>query len=79
VVEIVSPTASDARRDRVEKVTHYASFGVRYYWLIDPRVRTLEIYELGSDGRYVRALGASEGRLETIPGCVGLILDLDAL
>lgn len=79
MVEIVSPTARDARRDRVEKVTDYASFGVRYYWLIDPRLRTLEIYELGGDGRYVRALGASDGRIDTIPGCAGLAFDLDAL
>ena len=79
MVEIVTPTAGDARRDRVEKVTDYAAFGVRYYWIVDPAVRTLEIYELGGDGRYVRALGASDGTLDAIPGCAALMLDLDAL
>jgi Uma2 family endonuclease len=79
VVEIVSPTARDARRDRIDKVTDYATFGVRYYWLIDPAARTFEILELGTDAGYVRALGAAEGRLDAIPGCAGLTIDLDAL
>jgi hypothetical protein len=47
--------------------------------LVDPKLRALEIYELGADNRYVRALAAAQGRLEQIPGCQGLTLDLDAL
>jgi Uma2 family endonuclease len=78
-VEIISPTARDARRDRIEKAQDYAAFGVRYYWLFDPTQRTLEILELGEDGRYGRALSATAGRLDRIPGCEGLILDLDNL
>jgi Uma2 family endonuclease len=65
-------------RDRVEKLKEYAQFGVRYYWLIDPRTRLFEILELGADGRYTIALSAFDGKVEA-PGCEGLTLDLDEL
>jgi len=77
-VEVISPKPRDVRRDRVEKLDDYATFGVRFYWILDPEIRSLEIYELGSDGRYVHALGASAGKIP-IPGCADLELDLDSL
>lgn len=78
-IEIVSPTPRDGRRDRVEKMADYAAFGVSWYWLLDPQLRSLEILELDSQSRYLHVLGASTGTLQRIPGCDGLTLDLDAI
>jgi Uma2 family endonuclease len=78
VIEVVSPTSLDARRDRIEKVADYAAFGVRWVWLIDPTLRALEILELGNEHRYIGVCGAVEGSV-TIPGCLDFTLDLDAL
>jgi Uma2 family endonuclease len=78
IVEVLSPRPRDVRRDRGDKLADYARFGVRLYLLVDPEARLVEVYELGADGRYVRDVSSSEGRL-TLPGCEGLELDLDSL
>lgn len=78
-VEVLSPSARDQRRDRVEKMEEYARFGIRFYWLIDPQQRVLEIYELGSAGSFVRRVQATRGSLQEVPGAPGLMLDIDAM
>jgi Uma2 family endonuclease len=78
-IEIVSPTPGDGRRDRVEKMADYTAFGVAWYWLLDPQLRSPEILQLAPQGRYIHVLGANVGTLEKIPGCKGLTLNLYAL
>jgi Uma2 family endonuclease len=80
IVEVISPDQPmHVRRDRVQKPEDYARIGVKYYWLVDPEARTFEIWELGDDKRYVHACAATEGRISSIPGCPGLVVDLDAI
>lgn len=77
-VEVVSPRPRDARRDRVEKLRDYARAGVRYYWILDPQLRTLEILERERSEHYRVAVACSRGKLR-IPGCPRLVLNLDDL
>ncbi len=78
VIEVVSPSPRDERRDRIEKMDEYAAFGVRFYWIVDPSLQSLEIFEL-MEGRYARTARATEGRMDAVPGCPALALELDDL
>ena len=78
VVEVTSPRPRDVHRDRLDKLADYARAGIRLYAIVDPQLRSLEVYELGRDGRYAVARAAGRGRVR-MPGCPGLVLDLGTL
>jgi Uma2 family endonuclease len=79
VIEVITPSPRDERRDRVEKMAEYARFGVKYYWLIDPALGTFEVFELTAQGLYQKVVGITSGLIDPVPGCVGLKIDVSAL
>lgn len=50
IVEIVSPTNSP--HDRIKKFNLYMRFGVKEYWLVHPKFKTVEVNVLNKDGLY---------------------------
>ncbi|HVR21395.1 MAG TPA: Uma2 family endonuclease [Polyangiaceae bacterium] len=78
LIEVVSPSPRDERRDRVQKMSEYAKLGVRYYWLVDPALGTFEMFERAPAG-YTQVVAVTGGRIESVPGCDGLVIDVDAL
>jgi Uma2 family endonuclease len=66
--------------DLVLKTGKYAAAGVEHYWIVDPRDRCLDAYELGPDGVYRSAAHVTPGSTVTIPfGGAGLVTDLEDL
>ena len=54
VCEVLSP--STAAQDRADKMPIYAREGVRHVWLLDPIAKTLEVFALGAESRWVLLL-----------------------
>ncbi|HAC17739.1 MAG TPA: hypothetical protein DCF78_04080, partial [Dehalococcoidia bacterium] len=76
VIEILSP--STETRDRDIKLEQYLRFGVREYWLIDPKERTLEVLKAG-DTEFETVRVYSEGTTATSPILEGIQVEVDRL
>lgn len=44
IIEILSPGAENERRDRKAKLQLYRKYGVKEYWIVDPRRKTIDVY-----------------------------------
>ena len=73
VVEVISP--SSARIDRMLKFSRYAEGGIEQYWIVDPRVPSIAVYQL-IDGEF--ALQAESTGAETISLTTPLTISLTA-
>lgn len=49
VIEVLSPGAENARRDRIAKRQLYAKYGVKEYWIVDSEKRAVEVYVLAGE------------------------------
>jgi Uma2 family endonuclease len=47
IIEIISP--SNENHDRVKKYITYMDFGVKEYWMVNPELKTVEVYVLEED------------------------------
>jgi Uma2 family endonuclease len=66
-VEVLSPSSVEI--DREDKFEQYRAAGVRYYWIVDPQLQTIDAWEL-VDGQYVhigRAQGTATIKLQPFP------------
>ncbi|MFT7624676.1 MAG: Uma2 family endonuclease [Myxococcota bacterium] len=63
VCEVLSP--STARHDRMLKLPFYARAGVRYAWLVDPILETVEVYR-NEGGNWLLAATAAGDRVVTL-------------
>jgi len=64
-VEVVSP--SSASTDRKDKFKLYAAGKVKHYWIVDPKMRTIEAYKLRA-GKYAgRVRGSGSDVFSLLP------------
>jgi Uma2 family endonuclease len=54
-IEILSPGASNERRDRYLKRQLYSTHGVGEYWIVDPETRSVEVYRKLDEKGFVLA------------------------
>jgi hypothetical protein len=75
-IEILSP--STARFDRAEKLPIYARHGVRHAWLVEPDLRTLEVFE-NLDGKWLLLAVLEDAAAVSQPPFDAISFDLGAL
>ena len=80
VCEILS--ASNVRRDRVDKIQIYRRFEIPHYWIVDPQAETLEVHRWTLQG-WLLVLSARRGQtvraepFDALPLQVGVLFGDD--
>ena len=78
VIEVLSPDASNLRRDREAKLNLYSRRGVSEYWLADWSTRSLEIFCRENDALQLAAALSGNDAIESpiLPGFSARVSDL---
>jgi Uma2 family endonuclease len=76
VIEIISPSSFDL--DNIEKKELYARFGVPEYWVVEPRLKLLEVFSL-EGSKYKLDNYAVESGTVTSPLLPGFAVDLETI
>jgi Uma2 family endonuclease len=78
VVEILSPGPEKERRDRIVKRDLYAKYGVKEYWIVDPALRSIEVYRRSGGALTLLGVIGPEGDLKSplLPGYSSTVGDL---
>lgn len=77
VCEILSP--STERMDRLQKLRTYSREGVKHVWLINPRLRTLEVLRLEGDRWSVAAAHGGDDDREAVEPFEAVPLELSQI
>jgi len=76
ICEVISP--STGALDRGKKLPHYGRTGVRYVWLVDPSLKTLEILRSDNEGWRLLVTHTGDARVRAEP-FEAVEIDLSAL
>ncbi len=76
ICEVLSP--STARSDRAEKMPLYAQHGVHHLWIVDPAMKTLEVYRREDSTWIVASTHGDDDKIRAVP-FDAVELDLGAL
>lgn len=76
VIEILSP--STAHYDLKEKFRVYERSGVKEYWIVDPEMKTVEIYQNGKEGFSLSVKAEGDAGADSVI-LRGFSISLDAL
>jgi Uma2 family endonuclease len=79
LIEILSPGASNERRDRHIKRSLYASRGAGEYWIVDPENRSVEVHRRNEAGDLVFEKSLRQADELTCRFLPGFSVHIDAL
>lgn len=65
ICEVLSPATF--RNDKIKKMAIYAKHGIKFYWLLDPLMKTLEAFKLESEQWILIGVYAEDDRVRVEP------------